>query len=177
MSSPFVGEIQLFGFNFAPVGWSQCNGATLAISQNTALFSLIGTYYGGNGTQTFQLPNLIGLAACSQGNGIGLTPRTIGENFGSNTVTLLANEMPAHTHGFELHTQRDITKCTNVPAAGSSLLIPTKVSPYLPNVAPNTNFSPNMLGPSGGNLPHANQQPYLAINYCIALSGDFPSFG
>ncbi|WP_266158284.1 phage tail protein [Dyella silvatica] len=177
MTTPFVGEIQLFGFNFAPYGWSQCNGATLAISQNTALFSLIGAYYGGNGTQTFQLPNLFDQAACSQGSAPGLTPRNIGEKFGEDSVTVLVSNMPTHTHGFELHTQRDITKCTNVPVAGDSLLIPTKVSPYLPTVAPNTNFSPNMLGPIGGSQPHENQQPYLAINYCIALVGVFPAFG
>ncbi|MFC5742323.1 phage tail protein [Dyella tabacisoli] len=176
MSSPFIGEIQLFGFNFAPMGFSQCNGAVMSISQNTALFSLLGTYYGGNGQNTYQLPNLMTRAACSQGSGVGLSPRTIGENFGEDTVTLLASEMPMHNHVFDLHTQRDVTKRTNVPSAGASLLIPTQISPFLPNVAPNTSFAPSMLSPIGGSLPHENDQPYLAINYCIALTGIFPAF-
>jgi len=178
MTTPFVGEIQLLGFNFPPYGWAQCNGALLAIQQNTALFSLIGTTYGGNGTSNFQLPNLAGRAACSQGSGPGLSPRAAGEVFGDNSVTLLSNEMPAHTHGFVAYNQTDTAKRSNVPTPNSGLLVPLQAEPFPPAAtAPNTAFSPQMLGQAGQNQPHENRQPALALNYSIALTGVFPSFG
>src|SRR5580692_7133118 len=98
MSNPYLGEVRIFGFNFAPIGWATCDGQILSISQNTALFSLLGTYYGGNGTSTFALPNLQGRAPMDQGNGAGLTPRVIGETGGETSVTLLLTQLPAHTH-------------------------------------------------------------------------------
>lgn len=178
MTTPFIGEIQVFGFNFAPINWAQCNGALLALSQYTALFSLIGTYYGGNGTTTFQLPNLQGRAACGQGQGPGLTLRTVGDTFGTENVALALAEMPAHTHGFTIFNQPDATKRSNVPATGNGLNIPSTVDPFpATTITPNTTFSPQMLGSSGQGLPHENRQPALAINYCIALAGAFPSFG
>lgn len=178
MTTPFIGEIQVFGFNFAPVNWAQCNGALLSIQQNTALFSLIGTYYGGNGTSNFQLPNLAGNAACGQGEGPGLSTRVIGEQFGVDNVTLISNEMAAHTHGFNVFNQADTSKRSNVPAPGNGLLVPFQADPYpASGTSPNTSFNPNMLGVTGQGLPHENRQPALALNYCIALAGAFPSFG
>ncbi|GLQ45166.1 microcystin dependent protein [Dyella lipolytica] len=175
---PFVGEIQLFGFNFAPYQWALCNGATFSIQQNTALFSLLGTTYGGNGTSTFQIPNLVSRAACNQGAGIGLTQRDIGEPFGDPSVTLTGNEMPRHNHGFLLYNQADATKRSNKPSPGNALLIPLQASPFpAAGTNPNTTFSPNMSTATGQNQPHENRQPALAITYGIALYGVYPSFG
>ncbi|MEG3791932.1 tail fiber protein [Lysobacter sp. CCNWLW3] len=176
MTEPFIGEIQLFGFNFAPRGWASCNGATLAIQQNTALFSLLGTQYGGNGQTTFQLPNFANRAGCSQGPGPGLTPRDMGEVFGSNSVTLTQSTMPTHSHSLTLYNQSDASKRTNTPAAGNYLGVPTASNPFVANPTANAQFAPNMCGPTGGGQPHENRQPYLASNFCIALQGIFPSF-
>lgn len=179
MTEPYIGEIQLFGFNFNPRGWAYANGATLSIAQNTALFSLIGTIYGGNGQTTFQLPNLAGRAACQQGNGPGLSPRTLGEAFGANTVTLTSSQIPQHGHGMVLYSQNDTSKRSHSPAPNSSLSVAsnTSVTNFIPNGPVNTQFAPNMLSPwQGGGQPHQNQQPYLGINFCIALQGLYPSF-
>ena len=179
MTEPYIGEIQLFGFNFNPRGWAFCNGATLPIAQNTALFSLLGTQYGGNGQTTFQLPNFAARAACEQGQGPGLTPRTIGEIFGTNTVTLTTNEIPAHNHALTLFSQSDASKRASSPSAGNALSSVTvgTTLPFLPPGTTNTQFAPNMIVPnSGGGLPHENQQPYLGVNFCIALEGIFPPF-
>ncbi|KRA45205.1 tail fiber protein [Pseudoxanthomonas sp. Root630] len=178
MTEPFVGQIQPFGFNFNPRGWAFCNGATLPIQQNTALFALLGTQYGGNGQTTFQLPNLAGRAGCQQGNGNGLTPRTIGETFGVNTVTLTQQEMPSHTHGINAYVQNDTSRRGGAPVTNGGLSLPgaTTSRPFVA-VAPTTTFAPTMLQPNaGGGLPHANQQPYLGLNFSIALQGIFPSF-
>ena len=175
MSEPFIGQIQLFGFNFPPRGWAFCNGATLAIQQNTALFSLLGTQYGGNGQTTFQLPNLVNRAACEQGQGPGLTDRTIGEIFGSNSVTLSMQEMPAHTHPMQIYSQNDTTKRQPSPANGNALGSPVANAFFTgPADSP---FPPTVIQPAGGGQPHENRQPYLAMNFCIALQGVFPSFG
>lgn len=179
MTEPFIGEIQLYGFNFAPRGWAFANGATLSIAQNTALFSLIGTIYGGNGQTTFQLPNFAGRAGCQQGNGPGLSPRTLGEAFGVNTVTLTSNQIPQHNHGMVLYSQNDASKRSHSPAANSSLSVAsnTSVTNFIPSGPVNTQFAPNMISPSqGGGQPHQNQQPYLGLNFCIALQGLYPSF-
>jgi microcystin-dependent protein len=177
MTSPFTGEIQVFGFNFAPLNWAMCNGAVMAISQNTALFSLLGTTYGGNGQTTFQLPNLQTLAACSQGTGRGLTTRSMGDQFGENAVALTSNEVPMHTHGFVVYNQTDATKRTAGPATGSGLNVVHNDTPFSAHGATaNTTFSPQMLGMSGQSQPHPNIQPALAINYCIALNGVYPTF-
>lgn len=176
MTTPYVGEIQLFGFNFAPIEWAFCNGATLAIQQNTTLFALLGTQYGGNGQTTFQLPNLVGRAPCSQGQGLGLTQRTIGETFGENGVTLLTSQIPAHTHALTLFQQSDTGKRAGTPASGNALSAPTKASPFAANASANTPFAANSIGPAGGSQPHENRQPYLALNFCIALQGVFPQF-
>lgn len=179
MTTPFIGEIQLFGFNFNPRGWAFANGATLPISQNTALFSLIGTIYGGNGTTTFQLPNLAGRAACHPGNGPGLSPRTLGQSFGVNTVTLTSNQIPAHGHGVNAYSQTVAGSGSHQPVAngGLSLLATSTTSKTFNSTPINTQLAPNMLSPSqGGGQPHENMQPYLGVNFCIALQGVYPSF-
>ena len=174
MTSPYIGEIQLFGFNFNPRQWAFANGATLPISQNTALFSLIGTIYGGNGTTTFQLPNFAGRAGCQQGNGLGLSPRTLGETFGVNTVTLTSNQIPQHNHSLVAF----VPSSAGAPAANGGLSQPLLAAnrPFS-SLAPNTTFAPNMLqANAGGGQPHQNQQPYLGVNFCIALQGIYPAF-
>jgi microcystin-dependent protein len=179
MSSPYIGEVQLFGFNFNPRGWAFCNGATLPIQQNTALFALIGVTYGGNGQTTFQLPNLAGRAACEQGVGPGLSARSLGETFGTNTVALTSQQMPLHTHALNGFSQPDPSLRSGAPVANGGLSILTG-SPTARTFAagpPNTQLAPNMIAPNpGGGFAHENQQPYLGMNFCIALQGIFPSF-
>ena len=178
MTEPFIGQIQQFGFNFNPRGWAFCNGATLPIQQNTALFALLGTQYGGNGQTTFQLPNFAGRGGCQQGQGPGLTPRSLGETFGTNTVTLTSTQIPQHNHGITAFAQSDGNKKSGSPSNNSALssLGSGTAKPFI--TAPlNTHFAPNMIQPSaGGGQPHQNQQPYLGVNFCIALQGIFPSF-
>jgi microcystin-dependent protein len=178
MTEPFIGQIQPFGFNFAPVNWAFCNGATLGIQQYTALFSLLGIQYGGNGSTTFQLPNFSARAAGGPGTGVGLSPRAVGDTFGVAQVTVTSAEMPAHRHTLTAFAQTDTTKRSGAPVAGGGLSLPgsNAVKPFS-NAPPNAPLSPTMLLPSSGsNQPHSNQQPYLAVNFCIALQGEFPSF-
>lgn len=179
MTEPFVGEIQMFGFNFNPRGWAFCNGATLPIQQNTALYSLLGVNYGGNGSTTFQLPNLVARSACSQGQGVGLTARSLGSSFGVSAVTLNTQEMPIHQHTLTAFVQPDATKRGGMPGVGGGISQPsaTTVKPFS-TATPDTPMSPTMLKPAnGGGQAHENRQPYLAVNFCIALQGVFPSFG
>jgi microcystin-dependent protein len=168
MSDPFIAEIRIVGFNFAPRGWALCNGQLLPISQNTALFSLVGTTYGGNGTTNFALPNLQGSAPMHPGQGPGLTPRTLGETDGSETVSLLASEVPAHAHGF-LAAGTDAN--TSSPANASPAV--AEVPQYRPSG--DTSMAPAALGPAGSGQPHNNMQPYLTLTFVIALQGVFPS--
>lgn len=174
MTEPYIGEIQLFGFNFPPKGWAFCAGQTIAIAQNTALFSLIGTIYGGNGQTTFMLPNFAGRSGCQAGTGPGLSPRALGETFGANQVTLTSAQIPPHNHQATAFVPPD----TGTPRLNGALSQPGSTSnrPFAGG-APNTTFSPNMIAPSqGGGQPHENQQPYLAVNFSIALFGVYPSF-
>jgi len=177
MTQPYIGEIQLFGFSFSPLNWAYCNGDTLMIRQYTALFSLLGTQFGGDGTTTFQLPNFTGRAICNQGQGLGRTQRVMGESFGSDSVTLTTNEMPAHGHNMTLYYQPTGSLRAPSPTPGSHLMLPGATQPMVLNTQPNTTFAPNMFSTAGQNLPHENRQPYLAVNFCIALAGNFPSFG
>jgi microcystin-dependent protein len=179
MSEPFLGEIRAFGFNFAPVGWLQCNGQTLAISQYAALFSLLGTTYGGNGQTTFQLPNLQGRVAISQGNGAGLSPYVIGEAAGTENVSLLTTQMPSHSHPVNActTTSGNAAQPAGAYPATDQITGETKggtVNTYS-TAAPNATMNPNMIGLQGGSQPHSNLQPFLVVNYCIAMAGIFPS--
>lgn len=165
----------MFGFNFAPKGWAFCNGQLMPISQNTALFSLLGTFYGGNGTSNFALPNLQGAAPLNFGQGAGLSPRDLGETGGETAVTLLQTEMPSHTHN---------AQCS--PAAGSATSPANNVwakaqvgrqaeNKYSAATGSSPSMSINALSIAGGSLPHNNMPPYLTLNFCIALQGVFPS--
>jgi microcystin-dependent protein len=169
MSEPFVAEIRMFGGNFAPVQWAMCNGQILSISQNTALFSLIGTYYGGNGTSNFALPNLQSRAPMHQGQGVGLSQRVLGEADGTETVTLISTELPGHTHGVMAVSSAG-TQTTPVNNSWAS----STTRPYS-NQAPNAAMAPGTLGSTGGNQPHDNRQPYLAVTFIICLFGVYPS--
>ena len=169
MTDQFVAEIRIFPFNFAPTGWALCNGQLLPISQNTGLFSLLGTFYGGDGQSTFALPDLRDRAAMHPGTGAGLTQRTLGEEAGTETVTLLQSEIPAHSHGVGT-SQSD---GNSQAAAGSRLAGGIGVAHYA-NAANLAGMAPEAIGPTGGDQPHNNMQPYLTLNFCIALQGIFP---
>jgi microcystin-dependent protein len=172
MADPFVAEIRIFPFNFPPKGWAFCDGQILPLSQNTALFSLLGTTYGGDGKSNFALPDLQGRAPMHPGQGQGLSPRDLGEISGSPTVTLLQSEMPVHPH--TMRAASDVADNnspqgnTAAPPAGrGNNLYITANSPLLP-------MNPMALTPSGGDQPHNNMQPYLTLSVCIALQGVFP---
>jgi microcystin-dependent protein len=172
MADPFVAEIRIFPFNFAPTGWAFCNGQLMPISQNTALFSLLGTIYGGDGKSNFALPNMQGNAPMHPGQGPGLSLHDLGEMGGSETVTLLQSEIPVHSHGLMGNTT---TGTKSVPT-GNSLARTSGATPYLPsNPAPQlAAMAPQALTPTGGDQPHNNLMPYLTLNFCIALQGVFP---
>jgi microcystin-dependent protein len=181
MSNPFVAEIRIFTGNFAPKGWALCDGQLMSISQNTALFSLLGTTYGGNGTSNFALPNLQGSAPIQAGQGPGLTLRDLGEVGGEQTVTLLQTEMPAHSHTFLANATAGttLTSANNalaVAAAGASKTSPGNVVNYYA-ASGNNNVPMNPFATSiaGGNLPHNNMQPFLGLTFIIALQGVFPA--
>lgn len=176
MTQPFLGEIQIYGFNFVPTGWAACNGAMLSVQQNTSLYSLIGVTYGGNGTNNFQLPNLASRAPGGIGPGGTTTARIAGETYGEFGHTLTVAEMPSHSHGVSLYVQRDSALLTSVPAAGSALVTPATASPFVPNATASTTFAPTAIMTAGGSQPHENCQPFLGLNFCIALQGDFPQF-
>lgn len=171
MSSPFVAEIRMFGCNFAPTGWAFCNGQLLPISQNTALFSLLGTVYGGNGQSTFGLPDLQGNAPMHPDQGPGLSQHFLGETGGASTVTLLESEIPVHNHAVRIH-DIDLAEL-NAPAQNRSLAQSAGANAY---VAPGNlvTMSPQALAVAGSSFPHNNLMPYLVINFCIALQGVFP---
>jgi microcystin-dependent protein len=171
MADPFVAEIRIFPFNFAPTGWAQCDGQILPISQNTALFSLLGTMYGGNGQSTFALPNLQGSAPMFWGQGPGLSLYDQGEASGSESVTLLESEIPAHSHSMMAAT--DIAD-QNLPDPTRVLTISNNGSVYAPGNSPLAQLSDSALAPAGGDAPHNNMMPYLTLTFCIAMQGIFP---
>jgi microcystin-dependent protein len=176
MSDQYVGEIRAFGFNFAPYGWAWCNGQLLSIQQYTALFSLLGTYFGGNGTSNFQLPNLQGTVPMHWGNGSGLSPYVLGETVGSTTMTLSQGQMWAHSHAIQVAEAQSAIQSTAIPSSSAWLGLSDPAKSY---VAGNQNatMSANSIGFAGASQPHINQQPYLTLNYCIALTGAYPPRG
>lgn len=172
MADPFVAEIRIFPFNFAPKGWAWCDGQLLPISQNTALFSLLGTTYGGDGKSNFALPDLQGRAPMHPGQGPGLSLHDLGETGGSDTVTLLESEIPAHSHAMMASVENG-TQGTLTP--GITLASSVGGTLYQSNTTSNlVQMSPNALAPAGGGQAHNNLQPYLTLYFCIALQGVFP---
>ena len=169
MTEPFLGEIRLFPYNFAPRGWAFCQGQLLSIAQNTALFSLLGTTYGGNGQTTFALPDLRGRVPLSSGQGPGLSFYTLGEQGGVENVTLIQQQMPAHNHPLQVNNSGSATGRPSGGYPGQ-----TSTNTYAPS-PDGTTFAAQAVSNSGGGQPHENRQPYLALNYCIALEGIFPS--
>jgi microcystin-dependent protein len=171
MSDPFVAEIRIFPFNFAPKGWAFCNGQLLPISQNTALFSLLGTTYGGDGKSTFALPNMQGNAPMFWGQGPGLSLYDEGQQGGTETVMLLQTEMPAHAHQASGGSGSGPTSpANNTWGAGAGRTPP----PTYADGSPNAIMAPMTVAISGGSFPHNNMQPYLTLNFCIALQGIYP---
>ena len=172
MSDPFIAEIRIFGFNFAPQGWASCDGQLLPISQNTALFSLLGTTYGGDGRTSFALPNLARNFAVGAGQGPGLSDRQLGESGGTANVSLTTSQMPQHSHGLRGTASPD----ANSPAGAALAATATGAPAYrIPGaLAPMAGSS---LAASGQSAPHENRQPYLALMFCIALQGVFPPRG
>jgi microcystin-dependent protein len=167
----FVAEIRIFPLTFAPKGWAVCSGQLIPISQNTALFALLGTQYGGDGKSTFALPDLDGRAAMHPGTGSGLSPHFLGESGGSETITLLESEIPAHTHTLRAQTS---VGDASVPT-GNAIARAVGATPFLPPAgAPLVNMAFQSLAPAGGDLPHNNLQPYLTFRFCIAMQGIFP---
>jgi microcystin-dependent protein len=174
MSEPFIGEIMMFGGNFAPRGWALCNGQLLPIAQNTALFSILGTTYGGDGITTFALPNMQGRVPMHWGTGPGLTPHAIGESSGTESVTLVSSQMPAHTHlATASSTDGNSTSPANAVWATAVDANSQQVSSY--GTTANTTMSPQAFSLAGGSQPHDNMQPYLCVTFIIALEGIFPS--
>jgi microcystin-dependent protein len=168
---PFVAEIRIFPFSFSPKGWATCDGQILPISQNTALFSLLGTTYGGDGKSNFALPDMQGSSPMHPGQGPGLSLHDLGEVGGAETVTLLESEIPSHSHALNAQAA---PADTNVPI-GNSIARVTGATPYLPPAgAPLVSMAGSALVPAGGDQSHNNMMPYLTLNFCIALQGVYP---
>jgi microcystin-dependent protein len=174
MADPFVAEIRIFPFNFAPTGWAWCDGQLLPLSQNTALFSLLGTTYGGNGKSNFALPDLQGRAPMHPGQGPGLSLHDLGETGGSETVTLLESEIPAHLHTLRASSDDADLKA---PTPNRSLARSIGGFAYQTSTAGAQPMAPEALAPAGGDQPHNNLQPYLTFYFNIALQGVFPPRG
>jgi len=170
MSEPFVGEIRMFAGNFAPRGWAFCNGQLLAVSQNDALFSLLGTIYGGDGRTTFGLPDMRGRLPVHAGNGPGLSTRRLGAEGGSEQITLTVNHLPSHTHSFQA---TDQLADTSIPA-NKALAKSSSGDVYI-NENPDTALAGNAVSNFGGSQNHANLMPFLCVHFIIALIGIYPS--
>lgn len=178
MADAFTGEIRIFAGNFPPKDWALCNGQLMSIQQNTALFSILGVQYGGDGKTTFALPNLMGTAPIGQGNGPGLTGRSVGAKVGTETVTLLTSQMPAHSHAPVAVPSPGTSGDPNNRLWSETLGVgrpPIQQSLYNSDV--NVGMNSQALGETGGSQSHNNMQPFLAMNYIICLYGEFPSRG
>jgi microcystin-dependent protein len=173
MSDQFLGEIRMFPFNFPPANWMFCDGQLLPISQYSALFSLLGTQFGGNGQSNFALPDLQGRAAVDSGQGVGLSEVFVGQQGGESTVTLLTSQMPVHNHPANCygHDGNSYGPANNIWAqdAGGNQEYGTTPAPA------GSNMAPGALTQAGGSQPHNNLQPYLTLNFCIAMVGEFPA--
>ena len=169
MAQPYIGEIRMFGGNFAPLGWAFCDGQLLAIAQNDALFSLIGTTYGGDGQSTFALPDLRGRIPIHQGQGPLLTPRQIGETGGSETVTLTTAQLPTHTHRLASGSPASLGDPSGAAVANTGATAIYGTGPANVAMAPTASVS------AGGSQPHNNVMPYQCVNFIISLFGIFPS--
>jgi len=174
MADPFVAEIRIFPFNFAPKGWAFCDGQLLPLSQNTALFSLLGTTYGGDGRSTFRLPDMQGNAPMHPGQGPGLSLHDLGETGGVETVTLLQTEIPLHSHGV-MAAPSLVSGDTNIPP-GNAFAKSSQGNAYVA-AANLTQLSPSTITPTGNSQPHNNMMPYLTLSFCIAMQGVFPPRG
>ncbi len=170
MADPFVAEVRMFAGNFAPTGWAFCEGQLLPISQNTALFSLLGTMYGGNGISNFGLPDLRARTPLQPGQGPGLSERVVGEMGGEAAHSLQPSEMPAHSHA--LTASSSVASAT--AANGNMLATVNAPNPPYHDASMLANMGPGVLGPNGANAPHENRQPYLSLTFIIALQGIFP---
>lgn len=168
---PFLGEVICGGWNFCPMGWAECNGQLMSIAQNSALFTLLGTTYGGDGQATFGLPNLQSRTVIGDGQGPGLTNRTQGETGGAETVTISSSTMPMHTHSLTAHDGAEKSASPTGKIMGAS---PAAAKIYS-SQATNVQLRPNAMSIVGGSQPHPNLQPYLAVKCCIAINGIFPS--
>jgi microcystin-dependent protein len=180
MSAPYIGEIRCFGFSFAPYNWAFCNGQAVAISQNEALYAVIGTIYGGDGINTFNVPNLQGQVPMHWGNGLGGFNTQIGQVMGSTTVTLTTAQTPQHSHTITVQrfpSQGDATLRTSKPNSNSWLSENTPGGIWNNSGSPplDAQFSPQILSLVGGSQPHENMQPYLTLNFCMCMYGIYPS--
>ena len=176
MTAPFIGEIKPFAFNFAPRNYALAQGQLMPIAQYTALFSILGTTYGGNGQTNFALPDLRGRAAIGQGQGPGLSDYVLGEEIGSESVTVLSTEMPSHTHQMMGGTVTNApTQVSGTPVAGAMFGASSPGKAYVATAAALTPMAPQTIGIAGGSQPHNNIQPRLGINYCVAIQGIFPA--
>jgi len=174
VSNPFLAEIRIFPFNFAPAGWAMCNGQLMPLSQNTALFSLLGTTFGGDGKSNFGLPDLQGNVPLAPGQGPGLSLHDLGESGGEQTVTLLQSETPAHTHSLQASgSPADLNSPGPVRSLARSN--PTYIYKQPAGAAPPVPMAGGVVALQGGGQPHNNLQPYLTLNFCIALQGVFPA--
>lgn len=174
MAEPYVGQIAIFGFNFAPQNWVFCNGALMSIAQNQAFFAIIGTYYGGDGRTTFAVPNIGNSSVVNQGQGPGLSSYVIGETAGITDVTLISQQMPTHTHV----ANGTAGSAYGLTVANGSWMGQSETgNAYLfaPSPGGGVNLAQATISIAGGSLPHTNEQPYLGMNYCIAQYGIFPS--
>ncbi|HYE48198.1 MAG TPA: tail fiber protein [Azospirillaceae bacterium] len=170
----FYGEIRIFGFNFAPQNWAQCNGQTMSIMQYQVLYTVLGIQFGGDGQNNFKLPNLMGSAVCQAGQGTGLTNRIFGKTVGASSVTLVESQMPNHQHTVTCYVPTSTSGYTNIPNSATHLARTVGQNNYTNTDTYDTTLAMQMVGIMGGGQSHENRQPFLAMNFCICLYGEYP---